>query len=747
MARRAQKVTFEMRSINDLPEAASEAALLGRRLVAAGVFEEAERRMPMHRGAGYGVRSLLAGLLLMWSTGGTQSSSCRLAATCERAIAACFGLVGWFVQSSMSRVLAAVSASLVGDFTDWLLSYDCLPCTVLESGERDLHRDARGKAWLIGDADGRVNAMRQRALPDDDDSPPARRRVLELAAPGYPGRKRGEVQEFDMIVQLLGSGRYLGLRNGPGGGDHPEDVRWAFGRVAAAAGARNHPLERTMVRLDGKAVGPATIEAAYEAGVIPLARWSDYSIFERVEVRESLASATWTPVPDSGSGPRRTAAELCTRDLSVFGPASGDGQESSVTLPLRFVVSRFPAPDGQKRGAGCVRDGHQYELFATLCEARDWPAAELVTLYYGRCGQENRFLQTDQSIGKLRAVCQRPAGQQLALAVALLLWNLRTVVGFDAAGDGAPPPPEQELRAGAVPCEAAQQATTTVPEAPTEVTPEAAPEAAAGATTRSATAEPAPSMPSEADDVSLFSDTPACEQDVSFDDVVAKIVALRRDQVTASHPGWTWEESRGCWLCSGGASISVRALRRTPLGVDLRFRSAKTACRRCSARDTCTNSPSHDFRKEITLHVGAEELPQLRLDPSRMPARNKSTCPRKPSPTARKRPPNLRAYHLPPSDRPGPYLTAAPCLVPSYYRNLVVSLLRTVTVRVDPPAPQPRPRPRHPGHAATAAERQHRRLTFAQARARHVIPRERLPALHLAYPRGASLALLMRICG
>ncbi len=46
---------------------------------------------------------------------------------------------------------------------------------------------------LVFDIDGTREAARQRALPKSQDLPPAQRRLEELCAPGYTGRKRGEV--------------------------------------------------------------------------------------------------------------------------------------------------------------------------------------------------------------------------------------------------------------------------------------------------------------------------------------------------------------------------------------------------------------------------------------------------------------------------------------------------------------------------------------------------------------------------
>jgi hypothetical protein len=50
-----------------------------------------------------------------------------------------------------------------------------------------------GRRYLVFDVDATRQAARQRALPCDPTLPAARRRLDAVCAPGYTGRKRGEV--------------------------------------------------------------------------------------------------------------------------------------------------------------------------------------------------------------------------------------------------------------------------------------------------------------------------------------------------------------------------------------------------------------------------------------------------------------------------------------------------------------------------------------------------------------------------
>ncbi len=61
--------------------------------------------------------------------------------------------------------------------------------------------DRRGVQWLVIDVDGTRQAARQRALPQTDPLPAPHRRFDQVCAPGYHGRKRGEVVRTRTVVR------------------------------------------------------------------------------------------------------------------------------------------------------------------------------------------------------------------------------------------------------------------------------------------------------------------------------------------------------------------------------------------------------------------------------------------------------------------------------------------------------------------------------------------------------------------
>jgi len=59
-----------------------------------------------------------------------------------------------------------------------------------------------------------------------------------------------------------------------------------------------------------------------------------------------------------------------------------------------------------------------------------WPAPEVITAYYGRIGEENRFAQEDRELGLDRLVGYHLPGQELATLVGLSVWNVGLVQGL-----------------------------------------------------------------------------------------------------------------------------------------------------------------------------------------------------------------------------------------------------------------------------------------------------------------------------
>ena len=80
--------------------------------------------------------------------------------------------------------------------------------------------DRAGNSWVVFDIDGTREAARQRALPQTKELPPASRRLDEVCAPGYTGRKRGQVVRTRTVVSQAHSYHWLGSFGNRGNGSY-----------------------------------------------------------------------------------------------------------------------------------------------------------------------------------------------------------------------------------------------------------------------------------------------------------------------------------------------------------------------------------------------------------------------------------------------------------------------------------------------------------------------------------------------
>jgi len=102
-------------------------------------------------------------------------------------------------RSTLSRFLAALSPEPVEALRALFLT-DLLARPLCQEEPQAGLVDRTGNPWTVFDVDGTREAARQRALPQTEDLPPAFRRLDEVCAPGYTGRKRGQVVRTRTVV-------------------------------------------------------------------------------------------------------------------------------------------------------------------------------------------------------------------------------------------------------------------------------------------------------------------------------------------------------------------------------------------------------------------------------------------------------------------------------------------------------------------------------------------------------------------
>jgi hypothetical protein len=146
--------------------------------------------------------------------------------------------------------------------------------------------DRAGLHWLVFDVDGTREAARQRALPKTSDRPVAPRRLRPLCAPGYLGRKRGEVVRTRTTVLHAYTHQWLGTFGNPGNGQYCEELRRAVAVVQGYLKAHGQPEARALLRLDGQD-GTGAVRADL-AGLGYVARSQDFQLLGRAEVQTRL---------------------------------------------------------------------------------------------------------------------------------------------------------------------------------------------------------------------------------------------------------------------------------------------------------------------------------------------------------------------------------------------------------------------------------------------------------------------------
>ncbi len=95
-------------------------------------------------------------------------------------------------RSTLSRFLAALTPEPVEALRSLFLE-DLLGRQPDFGQQPSGLTDRTGNLWKVFDIDGTREAARQRALPQSPELPVPRRRLEDVCAPGYTGRKRGEI--------------------------------------------------------------------------------------------------------------------------------------------------------------------------------------------------------------------------------------------------------------------------------------------------------------------------------------------------------------------------------------------------------------------------------------------------------------------------------------------------------------------------------------------------------------------------
>ena len=315
----------------DLPQEHVEFAVFVESLRVSGVLSELEHHVLQRRAGAYELLDLVLFLAAFFAAGPSAGSLADFAASSAEyghELAAIGGRARWMKQASVSRALAAVGEDTARDITQLLLRMTS--GTVLDAELCDAvgYRDGLGVPWRVLHWDTTVDPVRHRALPEGEGLPPGLRVSTELCAPGYPGRKRGDVMFARSVVSDATTSLWVHMDLNSGSGSTTEQSRRAVADVTHYLGHRPAEIERTVLVCDGVSGGWPQAHATLEAGLHTVTRIKDYSWLDTKSNVARLARGPWFPVEDSRSGPRREALDLCQRQV-------GD-------RTVRVIASRFP---------------------------------------------------------------------------------------------------------------------------------------------------------------------------------------------------------------------------------------------------------------------------------------------------------------------------------------------------------------------------------------------------------------------
>jgi len=255
--------------------------------------------------------------------------------------------------------------------------------------------DAEGEGWHIFDLDPTATVLRERGLLRGEVLPDPSLLASRIGAPGYWGRKRGNLVFRQHSVQHSGSSLWIYSHLSKDNGERVLDLERSLDAVVKTCQRLEHPRSHVLLRMDGEFdnIGPYT--ACRERGLGFITRLNRRSLYKEPEVLAKLREETWEPVPNSCSGPQRYAMDLGTMLIKPSPKTLRSDGSLYAPVELRVVISIY-AKHRKKKQRGQLLDGLRVELFAVDVPADAWPASEAVAAYFSRAAQENRFTQEDR---------------------------------------------------------------------------------------------------------------------------------------------------------------------------------------------------------------------------------------------------------------------------------------------------------------------------------------------------------------
>lgn len=323
--------------------------------------------------------------------------------------------------SSLSRFLAAVDKEAVG--------------RLRELFESDLGRngvqvmqgvgmfDRVEDHYMVFDVDGTVSAARQRAVESDGSNyPPVQRRSERACAPGYKGRKRGEVSRTRTTIAVAQTSEWLGTYGGAGNGDAKGELEQSCRVICRYLKQQGLNVAHGLVRLDGLYGTASLVSVVQQAGLGYILRCRDYHLLKESGIAQRLETAAdgeWQEITSN------SFSQLL--DLGYV-----EAMKRGYATPMRVVAVRTPEKLHQVR-IGKRLKKYVYELFLTSQSVGSLSALDIISLYRGRGGFEQQLSQEDQEQDFDRWCSWQPEGQEFWQILGQWSWNWRLWMGWQQA--------------------------------------------------------------------------------------------------------------------------------------------------------------------------------------------------------------------------------------------------------------------------------------------------------------------------
>jgi hypothetical protein len=416
MAQSSVTIQISPQSVPSTPSWFAEVAAFAQVLTHAGILRVIQEQVRFTR-ARFGHYDLIDFVVVL--IGYAVSGESTLKAFYERLLPfaepfmALFGRHDLPHRSTLSRFLAALDQSSV-EALRTLFEDDLVARTPFAS--RSGLFDRTGKQWLVVDVDGTRQAARQRALPKLETHPGPHRRFDQVCAPGYMGRKRGEVVRTRTTLLQAHTHQFLGTFGEAGNGDYRGELLRALQVINRYAGKLATPPAQVLVRLDGLYGDAAPLTDVLNSGLGVIARCKDYALLdlEKVQLRLMHPPDATTTHPESGV--TRALFDCLDVPLGICGPC------------VRLLIATHPTTSSSPP-VGVEREGMVYELFVSSLPSPSFIASDVLDLYLHRGSFETVLADEDIEQDPDRWCSHTPHGQECWQILSQWVWNLRLELG------------------------------------------------------------------------------------------------------------------------------------------------------------------------------------------------------------------------------------------------------------------------------------------------------------------------------